>query len=93
MIALLKWVVMTVYNILPDSPFQQMVDDMNLNQDFMQYLNWFLPIDIAGNMILAWLDCMLVYIIFVIVKTIIFKIIIKKIASAINIVSLIKGGG
>lgn len=93
MIALLKWVVMTVYNILPDSPFQQMVENLALEQDFMQYLNWFLPIDIAGNMMLAWVDCMLVYIIFEIVKTIIFKIIIKKIASAINIASLISGGG
>lgn len=92
MIALLKWVVMTIYNILPDSPFSQMVESLELNQDFLQYLNWFLPLDIAGNMILAWLDCMLLYMVFLVVKKIIFGLIIKKIAAGVNILSLIAGG-
>lgn len=91
MIALLKWVVMTIYNILPDSPFSQMVENLELNQDFLQYLNWFLPLDIAGNMILAWLDCMLLYLLFLMVKKIIFNLIIKKISSMFNIFELIAG--
>lgn len=89
MIALLKWVVMTIYNILPDSPFPQMVDNLNLHQDFMQYLNWFLPLDIVGNMILAWLDCMLLYFLFVIIKKIVFNLIIKKISGMFSIVGLL----
>lgn len=64
MIAILKWIIVSIYNILPDSPFAQMVDNLELQQDFLQYLNWFLPIDIMGNMLLAWLDCMLLYAVF-----------------------------
>lgn len=88
MIALLKWVVMTIYNILPDSPFPKMVENLELEQDFMKYLNWFLPLDIAGNMILAWLDCMLLYFLFIIIKKIVFNLIIKKIAGMFSIASL-----
>lgn len=64
MIAIIKWVVLTLYNILPDSPFTQMIENLQLQQDFLQYLNWFLPIDIMGNMMLAWLDCILLYVLF-----------------------------
>lgn len=64
MIAILKWIVFTLYNILPDSPFRGMVDNLNLQQDFLHYLNWFLPIDIMGNMLLAWLNCVLLYVLF-----------------------------
>lgn len=71
MIALIKWVIVTISNILPDSPFTHMVDELELNRDFMQYLNWFLPLDIVGNMILAWLDCILLYVIFFIIWKII----------------------
>lgn len=75
MFAFIKWLIMTVYNLLPDSPFSQMVDNLNLNQDFMQYLNWFLPLDIVGTMMLAWLDCMLIYIVFRLVSWIITKLV------------------
>lgn len=71
MIALIKWVILTISNILPDSPFTHMVDELELNRDFLQYLNWFLPLDIVGNMIIAWLDCILLYVIFYIVWKII----------------------
>ena len=91
MIALIKWVVMTIYNILPNSPFTHMVDELELDRDFLQYVNWFLPLDIVGNMILAWLDCLLAYIVFKLVATIIFKIIIKKIATAISWASVLIG--
>lgn len=64
MFAFIKWLITTIYNLLPESPFSQMIDNLNLNQDFMQYLNWFLPLDIVGNMMLAWLDCILAYIVF-----------------------------
>lgn len=74
MFAFIKWLITTIYNLLPDSPFSQMIDNMELNQDFMQYLNWFLPIDIIGTMLLAWLDCILFYIVFRLVTWIMKKI-------------------
>lgn len=64
MINIIKWIVLTLYNILPDSPFRQMVEHLELQQDYLQYMNWFLPIDIIGNMMLAWLDCVLLYVLF-----------------------------
>lgn len=91
MIALIKWVVMTIYNILPDSPFSRMAEEMELDRNFLQYLNWFLPLDIVGNMMLAWLDCLLAYIVFKIVWTIIVKIVIAKIAKAVSLIDVILG--
>lgn len=91
MISLIKWVVMTVYNVLPDSPFSHMADNLNLDRNYLQYLNWFLPLDIVGNMILAWLDCLLAYIVFKIVWTIIVKLIFKKIAGLVSIIDVIFG--
>ena len=89
MIALIKWVVLTIFNILPDSPFTHMVDELELNRDFLQYVNWFLPLDIVGNMILAWLDCLLLYVVFFIVWKIIKLLIGLKLKGAFSAFKLI----
>lgn len=70
MISILKWIVLTLYNILPNSPFSEMIENLELQQDFLHYLNWFLPIDIMGDMMLAWLDCILLYVLFHIISKI-----------------------
>ena len=75
MFAFIKWLIMTIYNLLPDSPFQQMIENMELNQTYMEYVNWFLPIDIIGVMMLAWLDCILIYIVFRLVLWIMTKLV------------------
>lgn len=71
MISLIKMIIISVFNLLPNSPFQQMFDSLMLDWDFMQYLTWFLPFDICANMMLAWLDCMLVYYVFMLSKKVI----------------------
>ncbi len=71
MISLIKMIIIAVFNLLPNSPFQQMFDSLMLDWDFMQYLTWFLPFDICANMMLAWLDCMLVYYVFMLTKKIV----------------------
>ncbi len=71
MISLIKMIIIAVFNLLPNSPFQQMFDSLMLDWDFMQYLTWFLPFDICANMMLAWLDCMLVYYVFMLSKKVI----------------------
>lgn len=45
--------------MLPDSPFTTYFEGVDWT--FYDYLNWFLPIDICSNMLLAWLLCMMVY--------------------------------
>lgn len=71
MISLIKMIIIAVFNLLPNSPFQQMFNSLMLDWDFMQYLTWFLPFDICANMMLAWLDCMLVYYVFMLTKKIV----------------------
>lgn len=71
MISLIKMIIIAVFNLLPNSPFQYMFDSLMLDWDFMQYLTWFLPFDICANMMLAWLDCMLVYYVFMLTKKIV----------------------
>lgn len=71
MISLIKMIIIAVFNLLPNSPFQQMFDSLMLDWDFMEYLTWFLPFDICANMMLAWLDCMLVYYVFMLTKKIV----------------------
>lgn len=90
MISLIKWVVLVIFNILPDSPFQQMVEQMSVDADFLQYLNWFLPLDIIGNMMLAWLDCMLLYLVFKIVWVIIKTFFLSKLKGLASLVSILK---
>ena len=71
MISLIKMIIIAVFNLLPNSPFQKMFDSLMLDWDFMEYLTWFLPFDICANMMLAWLDCMLVYYVFMLTKKIV----------------------
>lgn len=85
MITILKWIVLTLYNILPDSPFTGMVENLELQQDFLEYLNWFLPIDIMGNMMLAWLDCILLYVLFYLIAKLV-KMIVDMVIKAIGMV-------
>lgn len=90
MIALIKWVVLVIFNLLPDSPFQKMLDGLSIDRTYLQYLNWFLPLDIVGNMMLAWLDCMLLYLVFKIVWFIVKSLLLSKLKGIASIVSFFK---
>lgn len=91
MIKLIKWVVLVIFNLLPDSPFQTMIDQLSVDGDILQYLNWFLPLDIVGNMMLAWLDCMLAYILFKIIWMIVKTFLLSKLKLLGSFSSLISG--
>lgn len=73
MVKLLKMIIMAVFSLLPDSPFQDMVDGIAYDKDFIPFLNWYIPFDICATMTLAWLVCLLVYYGYVLVKKIIFQ--------------------
>jgi len=55
----------TFYDILPDSFIQNMEwiekDNLQLIEHFLNYLNWVIPFDIASNIMLVWLPCILLY--------------------------------
>ena len=82
MISLLKVLMIAVYEMLPTSPFRSMFDSAVVDSSFLAALNWFLPFDTCADMMLTWLDCVLVYYVFVIAKKIVLDILIDKILSA-----------
>lgn len=77
MINLLKIILMKFFSMLPDSPFEQYYSQLDM--DFFDYLNWFLPLDICIDIFVAWIACIVVYYIFVVIKQII-SIVLKGIA-------------
>lgn len=60
MILVLKTVIMAVLNLLPDSPFQTVLDFIG-EFDFLPYLNWFVPFDNALAITYAWASAILAY--------------------------------
>lgn len=77
MVNILKVILLKVFSMLPDSPFAEYYNNVNI--DFYDYLNWFLPVDICASIFGIWLICIGVYYIYLIVKQII-SLIIKGIA-------------
>lgn len=82
MITILKIIMIAIFEMLPTSPFPTMFDSVMVDSDLISTLNWFLPFDVCANMMLAWLDCILVYYAFVVVKKIVLDILVDKIISA-----------
>lgn len=75
-------------------PFTRVIDGLSVDGFTLEILNWFLPLDIAAVMFYAWVTCMGLYLVFVIVKDIIIKLILKKITGLIGVVgSFLSGGG
>lgn len=81
MINIIKIIILKIFSILPDSPFQQGFADMDMS--FFPSLNWFLPLDVCANITLVWLNCIMVYYIFVLIKGIVMSVLKSKIAKAL----------
>lgn len=90
MINLIQIVIIAIFEILPDSPFRAMFDELMIEFDFLPFLNWFLPFDICANMMLAWLDCILIYYFFVMVKKIVWDLIMSKLVTLGSVASITK---
>lgn len=82
MITILKIIMIAIFEILPASPFQSMFDSAVLDSSLIETLNWFLPFDVCAGMMLTWLNCVLVYYAFVMIKKIVIDILLDKIISA-----------
>lgn len=93
MIKLIKWILLTIIGLLPDSPFTSVIDGLSVDGFTLEYLNWFLPLDIAAIMTLAWIQCMSLYLLFVMVKEVVVKLILKKITGLIGVIGSIISGG
>lgn len=71
MVSIIKMLFIAIFNLLPESPFRALIDGVVVDNYYLPYLNWFLPFDICSTMMLAWLDCVLVYYAFVLTKKIV----------------------
>ena len=78
MIKLLSILIMAIYSILPDSPFQSNVDGVLYKLDFLPYLNWFVPFDNCLKITSTWLVCILVYYNFDLIKSFLMKLFVNK---------------
>lgn len=81
MINILKIILLKFFSILPDSPFQSALADMDLS--FVPALNWFVPFDVCADITSVWLVCVLLYFVFMLVKGIISSLIHSKIIGAV----------
>lgn len=60
MLTILENIVFAIYNLLPDSPFQQL-ELQGIETDYLGWLNWFVPFDTCSTIIKTWLVCILAY--------------------------------
>ncbi len=86
MAAILYEIIAWIFNILPDSPFQSVVDDVVYKVDFLPQLNWFVPFDTCSVIFAAWLNCVLVYYVFVLVKKIVMDYLIDLFMSTASVI-------
>ncbi len=80
MLKLLSLLILALYAILPTSPIQKALADMETGMDvnMLAYLNWFIPFDNARDITLVWLNCILAYYVYQMVKKIVMDYIIGK---------------
>lgn len=80
MLKLLSLLILALYSILPTSPVQKALADMETGMDanMLAYLNWFVPFDNARGITLVWLNCILAYYVYQMVKKIVMDYIIGK---------------
>lgn len=88
MFNIVKIIIIAIFNMLPDDPFRTLIDGVVYDIDFLPTLNWFLPFDICANLTLVWLDCILVYYLFVLVKKIVWDLIVRNLVSVTPMASM-----
>lgn len=67
MIKNIAYVLMSLLNILPNSPFITMTNTLE-KYEFLGMLNWFIPFDVCASFMAIWCLCMVSYIGYEVVK-------------------------
>lgn len=81
MLKLISLLLIALYTILPTSPIQAAFADMDMDAQFLGWLNWFIPFDLASKITTAWLICIVAYYAFVTVKKVVMEYIVGKLIS------------
>lgn len=61
MLSIIRLILLDIIQWLPRSPFRAQYDNVNYVLNFLPYLNWIVPFDIALQMINLWLPCIITY--------------------------------
>lgn len=77
-LALLSLIITALYAILPTSPIQKAIAELDMDTNMLAYLNWFIPFDNARDITLIWLNCILAYYAFTLAKKVVMDYIIGK---------------
>lgn len=79
MMNLIKILLLKIFGLFPDSPFTQQVMDIDVT--YLQYLNWFFPLDVCLDLTLIWANCMLLVLVLKILFKILWDVLITKLMS------------
>lgn len=80
MFNILKSFLSSIYDLLPDSPFQIFfADKLGILNDMLGWLNWFIPFDMCFKITEIWVTAIAAYYLFNIVKKIVIDLVIAKI--------------
>lgn len=81
MLKLISVLLIALYAILPTSPIQTAFADMQMDGQFLGWLNWFIPFDLASKITTTWLLCIVAYYAFTTVKKVVMNYIVDKLLS------------
>lgn len=81
MIKLISLLLIALYAILPTSPIQSAFAEMDMDGEFLGWLNWFIPFDLASKITTTWLICIVAYYAFTTVKKVVMEYIVGKLVS------------
>lgn len=70
-----------IYNLLPDCPFGQFLKDNTISEEWLHYINWFIPFDICLDITKGWVIAIAVYYLFTIIKKISLDYLVGSISS------------
>lgn len=84
MINLIKAAILRLYSILPGSPIKAAFEQTTFDGDFLSYLNWFVPFDNCTTITVAWINCILAYYVFTLVKDLVLDKLISILISAVS---------
>lgn len=82
MMNFIKILLLKIFGLFPDSPFTQQVADLDVT--YLQYLNWFFPLDVCLNLTLIWANCMLLVLVLKILIKILWDKLISKLMTFVS---------
>lgn len=71
MIELISNIISGILSLLPDSPIQTILGGTLL--EYLAYINYFVPFDIAKNITKVWVDCIVAFYLYSLTKNVTFK--------------------